>query len=1244
MLRRLRPILALLICLSLLSSSLATLRIMAQDATPGAEVPVDVPVATDVPVEPVETADPVETTAPTEVPVETAVPTEAEITAADATFSAAKSPIVVPNAITSITVTPTTLANACDTVSMRVEWSVPDTAGAGSTFTLTLDPRLQVSDDFFFLPSPDPGVNIATAAVSGGVVTFTLLSYVETHGDNSGWADFSSSSCWAQGNAGSTVTLNFTGDIAGGPITQNVTVPALPTATVTNTPAPTNTPRPTNTPTNTPTLTPTWDPSVPTFTPTATNTPRPTNTPTNTPTLTPTWDPSVPTFTPTATSTPRPTNTPTNTPAPIRNAQKSGVFTRTDQGKLNADKALKWTVEGIQGPFATLTITDTVPAGSNWAFDCDAGSVTYWPTAGTTFTCSPTEVTVTFSNVDANTWPTVSMLADTKPPFESLQTFANTATWAGSDGSSGSSNTGYLVQTQAGGGGGGGNTPTTAPTNTPTEAVTNTPTATATSTPTETATSTPTATATNTPTETPVPTIVPVNPTVTQATCTGPGTSTTPSVIPATTTGITYTIEGTVAPGQTVIVRATITGNAQWGTMPTGWTRQENGTATFTVVLDDPDCVVTTAPVAPATTDGSCLGGTWTAPTVTPAITAGITYQVSTIDPETGAYTVTATLADGYRWGTLPAGWTAQENGTATYEGTVDLNPCTPVIPVAPVTTDGSCLGGTWTAPTVTPGTTEGIVYTGGTVNQETGAYTVTATLTDGHSWGTLPTGWTKVNATTATYSGTVELNPCTLVVPQNPSVTEAVCTGGQLTAPSVIPATTAGITYTVEGGVAPGATVVVEAVLDDGYAWGTLPTGWTKVNATTATFSVTLDDVECTQVIPAAPVVTNAVCVGGALTDPSVDLQETTGVTYTMTGEVVNGGTVVVKAVLGDGYAWGTMPEGWTRVDATTATYTVELDDVACTPVSPVDPAVTNVACIGGTLTEPSVIPASTDGITYTMTGDVVNGGTVVVTATVKDGYGWGTLPQGWTTVDDATATFTVQLDDVQCTPVVPSDPAVTNAVCTGGALTQPSVIPAITEGVVYTLGGDVVNGGTVVVTATVTDGYAWGELPAGWTRVDDATATFTVHLDDVRCTPVAPVAPNVTQADCASPSLTLPTTEGIVYTTSGAVVPGGTVIVTATLEDGYAWGTLPAGWTKVSDGVATYTVVFDPANCQKPTVPPTPTTVKTVAVDSLPSTGQGQGGSWSGDPIFLMLAALSVTLGATAFALYRRTTHSRR
>ena len=52
-------------------------------------------------------------------------------------------------------------------------------------------------------------------------------------------------------------------------------------------------------------------------------------------------------------------------------------------------------------------------------------------------------------------------------------------------------------------------------------------------------------------------------------------------------------------------------------------------------------------------------------------------------------------------------------------------------------------------------------------------------------------------------------------------------------------------------------------------------------------------------------------------------------------------GETVVVTATLDDaGVGWpDPLPDGWTEVDATTATYEVTFADVACTPVAPVDP-----------------------------------------------------------------------------------------------------------------------------------------------------------------------------------------------------------------------------------------------------------------------------------------------------------------
>jgi len=477
---------------------------------------------------------------------------EPEVVASDVPIQAAAA---IPGAITSVEVAPTTLSDPCEAVSVEVAWSVPDSAVSGDTFTLTLDPRLNVADDVFFLPSPDAGVNIARVTVIGGVATFTLLPYVDTHDGNSGTAFFWSSSCWAEHITESTITLNFTAN--GGGSFQETVVNPQPTPTPVT---PTNTPRPTSTPTNTPTPSPTWDPSVPTFTPTATATPRPTNTPTNTPTPSPTWDPSIPTNTPTATSTPRPTNTPVPTATPDVTVGKTGVFTRSDQGKLNPTGALSWTLTGPQGPFTTLSVTDTVPTGSSWVIDC--GSVT--ATAGGVVTaCSTTSVTVTFTNVPYGTRPTVTILGDVTVEFDgTLLSFVNTSEWFGESSQTIGSSGWQLIQTSGGGGGGGGQLPTNTPAPTATATATEippteTPTATATATeipPTE----TPTATATATevpPTETPTATATAteVRPTET------PTATATATEVPATATATATEIPPTETPTATSTATATAT-------------------------------------------------------------------------------------------------------------------------------------------------------------------------------------------------------------------------------------------------------------------------------------------------------------------------------------------------------------------------------------------------------------------------------------------------------------------------------------------------------------------------------------------------------------------------------------------------------------------------------------------------------------------------------------------------------------
>ena len=138
--------------------------------------------------------------------------------------------------------------------------------------------------------------------------------------------------------------------------------------------------------------------------------------------------------------------------------------------------------------------------------------------------------------------------------------------------------------------------------------------------------------------------------------------------------------------------------------------------------------------------------------------------------------------------------------------------------------------------------------------------------------------------------------------------------------------------------------------------------------------------------------------------------------------------------------------------------------------------------------------------------------------------------------------------------------------------------------------------------MTATLVGRVGWVDpLPAGWERVNDTTARLTVTLDASSCDEVTPVAPELTQAECAGgvvsrPTLSLPTTTGITYTAEPGRphAQGQSVTVTATLDPtGVGWpASMPAGWERTSPTTATYVFTFDPVSCL-PVVPVDPTVV---------------------------------------------------
>lgn len=144
------------------------------------------------------------------------------------------------------------------------------------------------------------------------------------------------------------------------------------------------------------------------------------------------------------------------------------------------------------------------------------------------------------------------------------------------------------------------------------------------------------------------------------------------------------------------------------------------GTTTWSYVVPSPgDCIVTTAPVAPAVTAITLCG---TYGSVVPVATTGVVYTLTEGNGLEGAYTITAMPAFGYSF-----------VGPQSVEFSGDLGEYTDcATPVAPTVTAIALCGefGSIVLPV-----TEGVVYALTSGDGKQGLYTVTATPADGYSF-----------------------------------------------------------------------------------------------------------------------------------------------------------------------------------------------------------------------------------------------------------------------------------------------------------------------------------------------------------------------------------------------------------------------------------------------------------------------------------------------------------------------------
>jgi uncharacterized repeat protein (TIGR01451 family) len=113
----------------------------------------------------------------------------------------------IPGAITGVSVREDTVGY-WGSMHVDLNWSVPDSAQAGDTFTFTLPAALDELTTGFQLKAPD-GQVVANASFSGGVVTFTLTSYADTYHQVAGTAWFEATWDHSVVDGGETVHLEF---------------------------------------------------------------------------------------------------------------------------------------------------------------------------------------------------------------------------------------------------------------------------------------------------------------------------------------------------------------------------------------------------------------------------------------------------------------------------------------------------------------------------------------------------------------------------------------------------------------------------------------------------------------------------------------------------------------------------------------------------------------------------------------------------------------------------------------------------------------------------------------------------------------------------------------------------------------------------------------------------------------------------------------------------------------------------
>lgn len=187
---------------------------------------------------------------------------------------------------------------------------------------------------------------------------------------------------------------------------------------------------------------------------------------------------------------------------------------------------------------------------------------------------------------------------------------------------------------------------------------------------------------------------------------------------------------------------------------------------------------------------------------------------------------------------------------------------------------------------------------------------------------------------------------------------------------------------------------------------------------------------------------------------------------------------------------------------------------------VTPERADITDAKCVGDELTAPTITFPDNPGIVYSFSpeGPYQAADWVEVTATLTEGYVWAeTLLGDWEKTSETEAENIFAFSEAECESwerfTYAAPPTITQAQCVDGEPTAPTMRIFRNGKVRYSVDNDAVYeaGQTVVVTATVVDGYEFLEedVNVGWVWVSASEQTLTVTFDEVSCEPDATPSP---------------------------------------------------------------------------------------------------------------------------------------